>query len=104
LRDYVYIPLGGNRMTTAAGVYRNLLITMLLGGLWHGGAVALSCCGAWRTLLPGARALASAGPCQSGGHVQPAGGGSRAAVVFHCVVFTWLLVPRAQQRSPRAPS
>jgi alginate O-acetyltransferase complex protein AlgI len=35
LRDYLYIPLGGNRegrwMT-----YRNVLITMLLGGLWHG--------------------------------------------------------------------
>ena len=32
LRDYLYIPLGGNR----AGMYRNLLITMLLGGIWHG--------------------------------------------------------------------
>jgi alginate O-acetyltransferase complex protein AlgI len=35
LRDYVYIPLGGNRRGTA-GVYRNLLATMLIGGLWHG--------------------------------------------------------------------
>jgi D-alanyl-lipoteichoic acid acyltransferase DltB (MBOAT superfamily) len=37
LRDYLYIPLGGNRggwLTT----YRNLLVTMLLGGLWHGAA------------------------------------------------------------------
>jgi D-alanyl-lipoteichoic acid acyltransferase DltB (MBOAT superfamily) len=34
LRDYLYIPLGGNR-TGHAGV--NLMITMLLGGLWHGG-------------------------------------------------------------------
>jgi alginate O-acetyltransferase complex protein AlgI len=35
LRDYLYIPLGGNR----AGVwvqYRNLFLTMLIGGLWHG--------------------------------------------------------------------
>jgi len=35
LRDYLYIPLGGNRhgrLTT----YRNLMLTMLLGGLWHG--------------------------------------------------------------------
>ncbi len=32
LRDYLYIPLGGNR----AHRIRNLLITMLLGGLWHG--------------------------------------------------------------------
>ncbi|HVG59620.1 MAG TPA: MBOAT family O-acyltransferase [Hyalangium sp.] len=32
LRDYLYIPLGGNQNHR----YRNLLITMLLGGLWHG--------------------------------------------------------------------
>ncbi len=35
LRDYLYIPLGGNRGGLAATV-RNLMITMLLGGLWHG--------------------------------------------------------------------
>jgi len=35
LRDYVYIPLGGNRGARWM-VYRNLMITMLLGGLWHG--------------------------------------------------------------------
>ncbi len=35
LRDYLYISLGGNRRGRAAR-YRNLLVTMLLGGLWHG--------------------------------------------------------------------
>jgi alginate O-acetyltransferase complex protein AlgI len=35
LRDYLYIPLGGSRHGTLAQ-YRNLLLTMLLGGLWHG--------------------------------------------------------------------
>lgn len=35
LRDYLYIPLGGNRSGTAK-TYRNLMITMLIGGLWHG--------------------------------------------------------------------
>ncbi len=35
LRDYLYIPLGGNRHGTAK-TYRNLVLTMLLGGLWHG--------------------------------------------------------------------
>ncbi len=35
LRDYLYIPLGGNRSGTAR-TYRNLITTMLLGGLWHG--------------------------------------------------------------------
>jgi D-alanyl-lipoteichoic acid acyltransferase DltB (MBOAT superfamily) len=35
LRDYLYIPLGGNRRG-AARTYANLMLTMLLGGLWHG--------------------------------------------------------------------
>jgi D-alanyl-lipoteichoic acid acyltransferase DltB (MBOAT superfamily) len=35
LRDYLYIPLGGNRNGPARR-YVNLMITMLLGGLWHG--------------------------------------------------------------------
>ncbi len=35
LRDYLYIPLGGNRHGTLM-TYRNLMLTMLLGGLWHG--------------------------------------------------------------------
>ena len=35
LRDYLYIPLGGNRGGTFS-TYRNLMLTMLLGGLWHG--------------------------------------------------------------------
>jgi alginate O-acetyltransferase complex protein AlgI len=37
LRDYLYIPLGGNRGGRLL-TYRNLLLTMLLGGLWHGAA------------------------------------------------------------------
>lgn len=35
MRDYLYIPLGGSRFGTAK-TYRNLMFTMLLGGLWHG--------------------------------------------------------------------
>lgn len=35
LRDYLYIPLGGNRRGTAR-TYVNLMLTMVLGGLWHG--------------------------------------------------------------------
>lgn len=37
LRDYLYIPLGGNRRGTVRQ-YVNLMVTMLLGGLWHGAA------------------------------------------------------------------
>ena len=38
LRDYLYIPLGGNRKSSAQ-TYCNLFAVMILGGLWHGAAV-----------------------------------------------------------------
>ncbi len=38
LRDYLYIPLGGSRHGRLA-TYRNLILTMVLGGLWHGAAL-----------------------------------------------------------------
>jgi alginate O-acetyltransferase complex protein AlgI len=50
LRDYLYIPLGGNRHGTAA-MYRNLMITMLLGGLWHGANWTFVIWGAYHGLL-----------------------------------------------------
>jgi len=37
LRDYLYIPLGGSRGSTFK-TYRNLFLTMFLGGIWHGAA------------------------------------------------------------------
>lgn len=37
LRDYLYISLGGNRVSNFK-IYRNLMLTMVLGGLWHGAA------------------------------------------------------------------
>jgi alginate O-acetyltransferase complex protein AlgI len=50
LRDYLYIPLGGNRGPRAL-VYRNLLLTMLLGGLWHGASWTFVAWGAYHGLL-----------------------------------------------------
>ena len=50
LRDYLYIPLGGNRNGVAA-TYRNLMITMLLGGLWHGASWTFVFWGAYHGLL-----------------------------------------------------
>lgn len=51
LRDYLYIPLGGNRKG-ATRTYVNLAITMLLGGLWHGASwMFLIWGGASRVLL-----------------------------------------------------
>lgn len=50
LRDYLYIPLGGNRGGNLK-TYRNLSLTMLLGGLWHGAAWNFIIWGAYHGLL-----------------------------------------------------
>jgi D-alanyl-lipoteichoic acid acyltransferase DltB (MBOAT superfamily) len=50
LRDYLYIPLGGNRRGTTR-TYVNLMLTMLLGGLWHGAAWTFVIWGAYHGVL-----------------------------------------------------
>ena len=50
LRDYLYIPLGGNRKGKTR-TYINLSLTMLLGGLWHGAAWNFVLWGAYHGLL-----------------------------------------------------
>ncbi len=50
LRDYVYIPMGGNRNGQFATM-RNLLLTMLLGGLWHGAAMKFVVWGGFHGVL-----------------------------------------------------
>jgi alginate O-acetyltransferase complex protein AlgI len=65
LRDYLYIPLGGNRKGTGR-TYFNLMATMLLGGLWHGASwnfvlwgflhgSALAVHRLWRSAFPATR-------------------------------------------------
>ena len=50
LRDYLYVPLGGNRLGRRR-TYVNLLLVMLLGGLWHGAAWTFVLWGAWHGLM-----------------------------------------------------
>jgi len=50
LRDYLYVPLGGNRGSQWA-TYRNLMLTMLIGGLWHGAALTFVVWGGIHGLL-----------------------------------------------------
>ena len=50
LRDYLYIPLGGNRQGEF-NTYRNLFLTMLLGGLWHGAAWNFIAWGVYQGLI-----------------------------------------------------
>ncbi|CAN5579093.1 MBOAT family protein [soil metagenome] len=50
LRDYLYIPLGGNRKG-AQRTYLNLMLVMLLGGLWHGAGWTFVLWGGWHGAL-----------------------------------------------------
>jgi alginate O-acetyltransferase complex protein AlgI len=50
LRDYLYIPLGGNRLGPRR-TYVNLMLVMLIGGLWHGAAWVFVAWGAWHGVL-----------------------------------------------------
>jgi len=86
LRDFLYIPLGGNRRGRLL-TYRNLMITMVLGGLWHGAAWTFVLWGAYHgTGLVVEHAL--------GGRLK-APGWLRWLVTFHLVVLGWVLF-RAQ--------
>jgi len=86
LRDYLYIPLGGNRGSRAA-TYRNLLLTMLLGGLWHGAAWTFVAWGAYHGAL---LALHRALPWPRFLEL-PAFAPARAAFTFLCVCLGWVL-------------
>jgi alginate O-acetyltransferase complex protein AlgI len=50
MRDYVYIPFGGSRRGTVL-LYRNLMLTMLIGGLWHGASWVFVAWGAYHGVL-----------------------------------------------------
>ena len=88
LKDYLYVPLGGNRGSRLF-TYRNLMLTMLLGGLWHGPAwnfviwgglhgVALIVHKEWKRLTEGHPFLSLAG--------RLAG----PALTFYWVCITWV--------------
>jgi len=85
LRDYLYIPLGGNRLGYARQI-ANLLVTMLLGGLWHGAA--------WTFVIwGGVHGIGLAGV-----HMLRTGFGPRSIVpkwlgrllTFYFVAFAWV--------------
>jgi D-alanyl-lipoteichoic acid acyltransferase DltB (MBOAT superfamily) len=91
LRDYLYIPLGGNRGGQLKN-YRNLMLTMLLGGLWHGASWMFVIWGAihgallivhrlWQQLI-GERAL--------GRLLARIGAPLFGLLFFHAVCFAWI--------------
>jgi alginate O-acetyltransferase complex protein AlgI len=63
LRDYLYIPLGGNRRG-ARRTYANLLTVMVIGGLWHGAAWTFVLWGAWHGIWLMAERLAGVSAAQ----------------------------------------
>jgi len=66
LRDYLYIPLGGNRKGKTR-TYINLMLTMLIGGLWHGAAWTFVIWGGLHGLYLVLQRLLSAGIVKLGG-------------------------------------
>jgi alginate O-acetyltransferase complex protein AlgI len=93
LRDYLYIPLGGNRGTPAE-TRRNLLITMVLGGLWHGAAWTFVLWGVYQgVLLVLCRPYAAAIDSWRG-----ARGVAAWFVMFHLTCLGWLIFRAASVR------
>ena len=109
LRDYLYIPLGGNRRGRGR-TYVNLLVTMGLGGLWHGAAGVFIVWGLYHGAGLAAERLAGqlrparapagrapdAGPAASRASSAPGAGSAlgewlRVLAVFHFVCAGWVL-------------
>lgn len=90
LRDYLYKPLGGNRMPTKLGVYRNLMITMLLGGLWHGAAWTFILWGALHGIMLAIERALGWGKLVRDYRYRPVARAGRAFLMFNLIAFTWL--------------
>jgi alginate O-acetyltransferase complex protein AlgI len=84
-RDYVYIPLGGNRGTTWQ-TYRNLFLTFFISGIWHGANWTFVIWGA----LHGLGVLLTRELEQSSFYVQRVPRLLKQAGVFVFVCFTWI--------------
>jgi alginate O-acetyltransferase complex protein AlgI len=96
LRDYLYVSLGGNRHGSWK-TYRNLILTMLLGGLWHGASFNFIIWGAihgvWlaaeRLYTRGVAEVKRAAPAQERGFFSVVGF-LKAILVFQGVCLAWV--------------
>jgi D-alanyl-lipoteichoic acid acyltransferase DltB (MBOAT superfamily) len=88
LRDYLYIPLGGNRRTSGRTAV-NLMLTMLLGGLWHGASWTFVVWGGLHGLLLVACRSSSR---RRRNEVQSAGASDwlRVLLMFHAACLLWI--------------
>lgn len=93
LRDYLYIPLGGNRHG-AGRTYRNLMLTMLIGGLWHGASWTFVAWGGWHGALLALERVLGIGK-EAAATVRASWRAKLAAlaataVTFHLATFGWI--------------
>ncbi|MFQ5513984.1 MAG: MBOAT family O-acyltransferase [Myxococcota bacterium] len=89
LRDYLYIPLGGNRggqLRTAL----NVMLTMLLGGLWHGASWSFVAWGGLHGLLLIGHRAVGRGRELAGERLSGAGDWLRAFLLFQAVSLLWV--------------
>ena len=84
LRDYLYLPLGGNR-NGVVRTYGNLAIVMLLGGLWHGAAWTFVIWGGLHGALLAAERMRGRASLY-----QQLPGPVRTALTFALLLFTWV--------------
>lgn len=91
LRDYLYVPLGGNRKGRWR-TYLNLMLTMLLGGLWHGAAFRYIIWGALHGLALVVERLFKENVSTAPGQFRTLLGGF---FTFHFICFCWIFF-RAQ--------
>jgi len=91
LRDYLYVSLGGNRSGTYR-TYRNLMLTMLLGGLWHGASWTFVAWGLYHgVLLCLFRGFGLSDPSPHGTVGARLAWLARVAIMFHLTCLGWLL-------------
>jgi len=86
LRDYLYIPLGGNRKGKVRQ-YINLFITMLLGGLWHGASLKFIVWGGMHGSMLAVEKMLSPYTQKQNGRLWKIGG---VIFTFHFVTLCWI--------------
>jgi len=87
LKEYLYIPLGGNRKGSLR-TYINLFITMTLGGIWHGAAWSYAIWGMYHGLLLCIERLFAKKPLTKSSNTYKV---MKMILVFIAVTFGWLL-------------
>lgn len=89
LRDYLYIPLGGNRKGKIR-TYANLLVTMLLGGLWHGASLKFMVWGGMHGVALATERLFGIGRSESQKKLSWWKKGAAIILTFNFVCLAWI--------------